>query len=78
MTSTQYNAKRIHSKNGYQSDSVESESDVAFAFARSAWYWYKSIQSYKVTLLSLSLSFGLNTPLHECNYRYENVEKVSV
>ena len=59
ITSTQYNAKRIRSKNGYQSDSVESESD--FAFAQSAWYWYKSIQSYKAT--SLSLSLGLNTPL---------------
>ena len=38
ITSTQYNAKQICSKNGYQSDSVESESDFAFAFARSAWY----------------------------------------
>ena len=62
ITSTQYNAKQIRSKNGYQSDSVESKSDFAFAFAfaRSAWYWYKSIQSYKAT----SLSLGLNTPLN--------------
>ena len=57
ITSTQYNAKQIRSKNGYQSDSVESESD----FTRSAWYWYKSIQSYKA--MSLSLSLGLNMPL---------------
>ena len=68
ITSTQYNTKRIFSKNGYQSDSVESKSDVAFTFAvtftQSAWYWYKSIQSYKATSLLLSLSLGLNTPLH--------------
>ena len=69
ITSTQYNAKRIRSKNGYQSDSVESESDFAFAFARSAWYWYKSIQSYKATSLSLSLLLGLNTPLF-CGFIY--------
>ena len=38
----------------------------AFAFARSEWYWYKSIQSYQATSLSLSLthSLGVNGPLH--------------